>query len=162
VDVSLGESNGIELIKEVKTLHPDAKMLVLSMHDELLFAERAVRAGALGYVDKNQPTEVLLEAMRQALAGHVYLSPKMTDRVLHQMAAGNRQPEEDPIHDLSDRELQVFEMIGQGLITKQIAAKLELSTKTVETYRENIKLKLNLKNGTELTRRAVQWVLEQG
>lgn len=160
VDVSLGDSSGIELVRQLKEQHPQLKTLVLSMHDEELFAERAVRAGALGYVNKNQPTETLIQALRQVLDGKVYLTPRMTDRILNQMAGGKTEPGHDRLANLSNRELQVFEMIGHGLITKQIAAKLSLSAKTVETYREHIKDKLNLANATELTRRAVQWVLQ--
>jgi DNA-binding NarL/FixJ family response regulator len=160
VDVSMGDDSGIELVKLLKEKYPNLKTLVLSMHDEMLFAERAIRAGSLGYLNKSQPTETLIEAIRLVARGKVYLTPKMTDRILHQMAKGKAEPGHDPVSDLSDRELQVFEMIGQGFITKQIAGKLNLSAKTIETHREHIKEKLNLANATELTRRAVQWVLQ--
>jgi DNA-binding NarL/FixJ family response regulator len=162
IDVSLGDRGGIELIKELKSRYPELKMLVLSMHDESLFAERAVRAGALGYVNKNEPTDTLVSAMRQVLADQIFLSPRLTNRIVQRAASGSDQSATSPIESLSDRELEVFEMIGQGMITKQIAAKLNLSTKTIETYRENIKTKLKLGNSSELMRHAVQWVLEGG
>lgn len=162
VDISLGDGSGIELIKEIKSRWPDIKMLVSSMHDESLFAERAIRAGALGFVNKGESSEVFVDALRKVKDGKIFLSPRMTDYVLNQFASSNDEPNKSRIDSLSDRELEVFELIGRGMITKQIASKLELSPKTVETYREHIKMKLNLNNGTELTRHAVQWVLEQG
>ncbi len=131
------------------------------MHDETLFAERVLQAGAMGYLTKQEPPETLLGAIRQVLRGEVYLSPRMTSRLLHRVAAGGPS-QEDPIKSLSNREIEVYEMIGQGLTIQQIAARLHLSPKTVETHREKIKQKLNLKNSTELNRRAVQWVLEGG
>lgn len=162
VDISLGDGSGIELIKEVSSRSPGIKMLVSSMHDESLFAERAIRAGALGFVNKGENSEVFVEALRKIKDGKIYLSSRMTDHVLTQFVATQEEPRKSRIDSLSDRELEVFELIGRGMITKQIAARLELSPKTVETYREHIKMKLNLSNGTELTRHAVQWVLEQG
>lgn len=162
IDISLGDDNGIDLIKEIKNRRSQTKMLVLSMHDEMLFAERALRAGALGYVDKNQPTSDLMDAISDVLESRIHLSPRMTERVLRRMAAGGPPEEQSPLAQLSDRELQVFELIGKGLITKQIAARLGLSAKTIETYRENIKAKLNLHNSTELTREAVSWIIERG
>lgn len=162
IDVSLGDRSGLELIKDLKVRHPDLKMLVLSMHDESLFAERAVRAGALGYVNKNEPTETVIAAMRHVLEGRIFLSDKVTNQIVQRAASGGHQPVPSPIERLSDRELEVFQMIGEGMITKQIAAKLHLSTKTIETYRENIKTKLNLGNSSELMRHAVQWVLQGG
>lgn len=161
VDISLEDGNGIELIKDVKARYPEMRMLVSSMHEEGLFAERAVRAGAMGYINKGEPVEQFVEALKRVLAGKIYLSSRMTDRLLNMSVSHNESPVESPYEKLSDRELEVFEMIGNGLGTKQIAAKLQLSRKTVETYREHIKSKLNLANGTELTRHAVQWVLEQ-
>ena len=135
-------------------------MLVSSMHDEMLFAERVLRAGAMGYVTKQESPETLLGAIRQVLRGEVYLSARMTSRLLHRVAAG-APPQESPLQILSNRELEVFEMIGQGLTTLQIARRLELSPKTIETHREKIKKKLSLKNSAELSCRAVQWVLER-
>lgn len=161
VDISLEDGNGIELIKDLRARYPELKMLVSSMHEEGLFAERAVRAGAMGYVNKGEPVEKFVDALKRVLSGRLYLSQRMTDRLLNQAVSHTDEPAESPYNKLSDRELEVFEMIGNGLGTKQIAAKLQLSRKTVETYREHIKAKLNLNNGTELTRHAVQWVLEQ-
>jgi len=162
IDVSLGDGSGLELIKDLKSRDPEMKMLVLSMHDESLFAERAIRAGALGYVNKNEPTETVITAMRQVLTGRIFLSDRVTTQIVERTAASGDRSVPSPIETLSDRELEVFEMIGEGLITKQIAAKLHLSTKTIETYRENIKTKLHLGNSVELMRHAVQWVLEGG
>jgi DNA-binding NarL/FixJ family response regulator len=161
VDLTLKTGHGIELIETLKGRDPRLKMLVSSMHDEMLFAERVLRAGAMGYVSKQEPPDTLLRAVRQVLRGDVYLSPRMTSRMLHRVATGNAA-QEDPVHGLSNRELEVYEMIGQGLTIQQIAVRLHLSPKTVETHREKVKQKLNLKSSAELNRRAVQWVLERG
>jgi DNA-binding NarL/FixJ family response regulator len=159
VDLALKSGQGIELIELVKARYQGVKMLVSSVHDEMLFAERTLRAGALGYIAKEESTEHLVEAIHQVLRGEVYLSPRMSGRLLHHMIGG-KPPQEDPIARLSHRELEAFEMIGQGLTIQQIAEKLQLSPKTIETHREKIKEKLDLKNSAELSRRAVQWVLE--
>src|SRR5688500_977776 len=160
IDLSLKDGSGIELIKEIKARNEHARMLVSSMHDESLFAERVLRAGAKGYISKQEATGNIVEAARQVLDGRVYLSPRMSDQMLHRLVSAGEEADRSPIDSLSDRELEVFEMIGQGLTTRQLASKLDLSPKTVETYRENIKAKLNLPNGTALTRHAVQWLLE--
>ncbi len=159
IDISLKSGNGIELVKQIKAHNTGTKMLVSSMYDESLYAERALRAGAMGYINKEEVTDNIVDAIRQVLRGQIYLSGKMTDRVL-QRAAGGDWLEHSDVDALSDRELEVFQMIGQGLSTRQIAAKLHLSVKTIETHRDNIKSKLHLKSGTELTHRAVQWNLE--
>jgi DNA-binding NarL/FixJ family response regulator len=162
VDVSLQNGSGIELCKELVALQPDVKILVCSMHDETLFAERALRAGAKGYINKEEASEQLVAAIRRVLEGRVYLSERMTDRMLsRKLTNGRENSEKSSIELLSDRELEVFEQIGHGVTTRQIAEKLHLSPKTVETYRENIKVKLNLSNSAELSRHAVQWVLEK-
>lgn len=163
VDISLGKDNGLDLIREVRDRYPDARMLVHSMHDETMFAERVMRAGALGYVGKNEATQVLIDAIGRVFAGEVHLSPRMTKRILHR-AVGHEvtTSEEAPVKSLTDRELQVFEMIGRGLNTKQIATRLELSIKTIESHRENIKGKLGLVNAIELTRESLRWILESG
>jgi DNA-binding NarL/FixJ family response regulator len=158
LDISLKSGHGLELIDHIKANHPSVKMLVSSMHDELLFAERSLRAGALGYIPKQEATETLLDAIRQVLRGEIYLTARMANRLMHNIAG--KPAETDPIKTLSNREVEVFEMIGQGLTTQQIAGKLKLSAKTIETHREKIKGKLDLKNSAELNRRAVQWVLE--
>jgi len=161
VDMSLNESSGIELIEKIKADFPDVKTLAWSMFDEKMFAERALRAGAVGYVNKKEPIDSMVHAVREVLKGNVYLSPQMTSRLLHR-ACGEPVANGDPIHRLTNRELEVFQMLGQGMPTKQIGRKLELSPKTIEAHRENIKAKLDLKNAAELNRRAVQWVLENG
>jgi len=161
VDISLGDGNGLELTREIKTKWPETKVLVSSMHDEALFAERALRAGALGYVSKSDDVDTFIAALRRVLDGQVSLSARMTDRLLTRVVAGAGSPARSPMEALSNRELEVFELIGIGRSTKEIAALLDLSRKTVETYREHIKTKLNLRNGAELTRHAVQWVYER-
>jgi DNA-binding NarL/FixJ family response regulator len=162
VDLTLKSGHGIELIEKIKAADPRVKTLVSSMHDETLFAERVLQAGAMGYLTKQEPPETLVGAIRQVLRGEVYLSPRMTSRLLHRVASAGGPSRDDPMAGLSNREIQVYEMIGQGQTIQQIAARLHLSPKTVETHREKIKQKLNLKNSTELNRRAVQWVLEGG
>jgi DNA-binding NarL/FixJ family response regulator len=162
VDLSLKESSGLELIKRVKSRNSDAKMLVSSMFEESLYAERVLNAGALGYVHKQEGMERVIEAIRCVLSGRVWLSTAMSDRMLRRMSVSQQPPSQSPVHALSDRELEVFEQIGRGRATKDIAKQLHLSIKTVETHREKIKAKLGLKSGSELNRAAVQWVLEQG
>jgi DNA-binding NarL/FixJ family response regulator len=159
VDISLKSGHGIELIEQIKARHEYVRMLVSSVHDESLFAERALRAGAMGYVNKQEATQTVIEAIHQILRGEIFLSDDMANRLL-KTVVGGEPLEEDPIKTLSNREIEVFEMIGQALTTKQIAKKLHLSPKTVETHREKIKTKLNLASSTELTHRAMQWVME--
>jgi DNA-binding NarL/FixJ family response regulator len=161
VDMSLKESHGIELIGQVRASYPEVKMLVWSMFDETVFAERALRAGAMGYINKQQSIENMVDAIRQVLDGEVYLSSQMTNRFLRRVG-GRESLEEDPIRRLTDRELQIFEMIGQGMTTQRIARKLDISPKTVASHREKIKTKLDLNSAAELAQRAVQWVLENG
>jgi DNA-binding NarL/FixJ family response regulator len=161
VDLTLKTGHGLELIEKLRDRNPHIKTLVSSMHDETLFAERVLRAGAMGYISKQEPPEMLLRAIRQVLRGEMYLSPRMTSRLLHGVAKG-RSTSQDPVEGFSNREIEVFEMIGQGQTIQQIAMRLHLSPKTVETHREKVKQKLNLKSSAELNRRAVQWVLERG
>ncbi len=161
LDISLQRGNGIELTKCLKARHPNVKVLISSMHDESLFAERALRAGALGYINKQEATDKVVGAIRQVLDGQIYLSPEMTNHLLHRLGSQRDELLERPsLASLSDREWEVFELIGRGLSTRQIAKQLHLSIKTIETHREHIKEKLALTNGAELTRHAVQWVLE--
>ncbi len=161
IDVSLKEGNGLELTKDLVAMDPGCKILMCSIHDETLYAERALRAGAKGYVSKDAESQVLLAAMRRVLDGQLYLSKRMTDRMLVRVVGGNKDEWKiSPMESLSDRELEVFEEIGHGFTTRQIAHKLSLSPKTIETYRENLKQKLNLRNATELTQHAVKWMLE--
>jgi DNA-binding NarL/FixJ family response regulator len=161
VDLSLQGPSGLELIKQLRSQYPDMAVLVCSMHDEALFAERALRAGARGYVQKQEAADQVLTAVRRILGGHFYLSSAMTDRLLGTATGTGAGTEEDPVFRLTDRELEVFELLGQARGTRQIAEQLHLSPKTVESHRENIKRKLDLANHNELMRRAVQWVLER-
>jgi len=160
IDISLKQGHGLELIKRIRTRDKPIKMLVCSMHDEALFAERALRAGAMGYLNKEEATEKVIDAIREVLRGKVYLSADMTERLLGRAVKAGKPLARLSNESLSDRELAVFEMLGQGLTTGAIADKLQLSVKTIETYREHIKSKLDLKNSAELGRHAAQWVLE--
>ena len=162
VDLSLDEGSGIELIKQIKSRKPAIKMLVHSMHDERLFAERALRAGAMGYLNKQDSAEQIVDALRQIMRGRVYLSTAMANLVLNRVVRGKEEEADaSPVSRLSDRELEVFTLMGRGLTTRQIAKKLHLSPKTIETHREHIKDKLNISNNNQLVRHSVQWVLEQ-
>jgi DNA-binding NarL/FixJ family response regulator len=160
VDLSLAESNGLELIKHFKARYPSLGILVLSTHDESLYAERALRAGARGYVMKQAPTSEVMKAIRQVLAGELYLSDAIRTKLVHKQLHHGHQRGSD-VERLSDRELEVFEMIGHGHTTRQISSKLHLSVSTVETHRAHIKEKLRLTNAVELVRRAVEWVGDQ-
>lgn len=162
-ELSLQSGSGLALIKELAAINPSTKVCVFSAHEESLFAERALRCGAHGFVHKSSAPSELVNAIMRILDDRVYLSPQMTDRMLSRAIGGNGEAIDcSPIETLSDRELEVFEQIGRGVTTRQIAELLFLSPKTVETYRENIKVKLNLHNATELTQHAVKWVLENG
>jgi DNA-binding NarL/FixJ family response regulator len=160
IDLSLDGENGIDLIDYAKTRAPSVKILVYTAHDEETFAGRVLRAGGLGFINKREPISKVVEAIRQVLRGEVYLSPQMTKNLLHRAALGQTLDSE-PMSTLSDRELQVFQLIGEGLSTVQIADKLELSPKTIETHRKTIKQKLNILTSTQLSRRAFQWVMEK-
>jgi DNA-binding NarL/FixJ family response regulator len=159
IDVSLAEGSGLSLLKTLSAREDGVKCVVVSMHDEQLLAERCIESGASGYVNKQEATELLVEAVRRALSGRIYLSPAITQRLLSQKAAAGRTARGPGIEALSDRELEVFEMIGQGLSTRQIALQLHLSVKTVETHRENIKRKLALDSSLALIRQAMEWSL---
>jgi DNA-binding NarL/FixJ family response regulator len=156
-DISLKGSNGIELLKNIKVRYPRTLVLVLSMHDESLYAVRALRAGAAGYIMKQEATDKVLTAIRQVLSGEIYLSERMEKKMMHQLVGGRAARTGSPIEDLSDRELEVFGLIGQGHGTRQIAEELHLSIKTIESHRAHIKEKLNLRNATELVQHAIQW-----
>ena len=161
VDIGLKNGSGLELIKQLRACNNPVLILVASEHDEDLYAERVIRAGARGYITKQQATDNIVVALRQVLAGRIYLSQHMADRVLQRL--GNHEPPagRTPVEALSDRELEVFSLIGQGLSTGSIAAQLHLSTKTVGTHRENIKTKLQLKSSGDLMRHAVEWLRDQ-
>lgn len=160
VDISLKEGDGIDLIKRIHAESPAVRMLVLSMHDESLYAQRVLRAGASGYVSKQAPSGTILDAIRCVLDGKLYFSPQLAQRLLQRAASGRIQESESLVETLSDRELEIFEQIGRGLQTRQIAATLKLSPKTVHSYRERLKQKLNITTGGELTHQAVRWVLK--
>lgn len=158
VDISLAGTSGIELIKDLVSRHPILKVLVLSMHDESLYAERALRAGARGYVMKQEATEQVMAAIRQVLSGGVYLSGRMRDHLLFKVVRDLSAAGASDLDRLSNRELEVFQLIGEGRTTAQIGASLHLSVSTVETYRAHIKEKLRLQNATELVQHAVDWI----
>jgi len=157
-DITLKTSNGIELIKNVLALLPNLKILAMSMHDERVYAERALRAGAKGYVMKKEATEYLVPAIRTILGGGIYMSEQMQKNLLAGLLSQGKKEEADfPLDTLSDREIEVFQLIGNGFTTKEIALRLKLSPKTIDSYREHLKIKLNLKNGAELLRHAIRW-----
>lgn len=162
VDVTLKTTSGIELMKNLKALMPDMPVLMMSMHDESLFAERALRAGAKGYIMKLETGTAILAAIRRTLSGDLYLSEKMKERMLHRLVKAGTTEVVYSIDSLSDREMEVFQLIGNGYGTRQIAARLNLSVKTIDSYREHLKLKLRLDRGTELVRHAIQWVKSEG
>ena len=163
VDITLKEGYGLELVKQIHREHESLRVLVVSAHDEKLFAERVLLMGALGYVSKQEATEKLIEAIRCVLADEVYVSESIARRLLKRRVSGiSHGHDVDPISSLSDRELEAFQLIGQGMTTSQIAKQMHVSSKTVERYKENIKQKVGLANATELLQRATQWRLEGG
>ena len=161
LDVSLPDKNGLEVIKDIRAQKPDLAILVVSMHDEALYAERVLRAGARGYLMKQEGGKKLLAAMRQVLAGQISVSEKMSAQIL-EIFSGRRAESASPVERLSDREFEVFQLVGQGRSTREIAAHLHLSVKTVEVHRANIKVKLKLKSAVELVRHAVRWTEAEG
>ena len=162
VDLTLKDISGLELIKQMRVSYAHVPVLVLSMHDEKLYAERALNAGARGFIMKQEGAEKLVGAIRTVMRGEVYLSEVMASRLLGKFVGGRSPAEDSPLQKLSDRELEVFELIGRGEGTRQVSERLCISVKTVESHREHIKLKLNLKNATELVQRATQWVISEG
>ena len=159
IDISLKNSSGIELIKRIRDRQDAVRILVWSMYPESLYAERALRAGAQGYLNKGQATRHVLDAVRAILQGRVYVSGELADRLL-QRVVGQKPEEHSAISGLSDRELEAFQHIGEGMTTESIAQKMHVSPKTVETFRARIKEKLGISNLTELIQRATQWVVE--
>ncbi len=159
VDIELKSGNGIDLIKQIRVCEPAARIVVYSMHEERLYGERAHCAGANGYVNKQDPATTILKAIRRVLDRKMYCSDELVDRVLQRVQEGE-DIQQSPVESLSDRELEVFRLLGQGAGTREIANKLCLSTNTVNTYRERLKLKLNLDTGVELAHRATKWMLE--
>jgi len=162
VDISLPGMSGLELIKHLHLIKPGLGILVVSRHEETLYAERAIRAGARGYVMKLEAGDVIVDAVRRVLKGGIYVSEEINERLLMGIASGQHHLARSPLEVLSDRELEVFELTGRGLGTREIAERLHLSIKTVESYRARIKNKLNLNNAAELMQHAVQWVETDG
>jgi DNA-binding NarL/FixJ family response regulator len=150
--------SGLEFIKDLRAAHPEIPILVISMHDEAVYAERALRAGARGYIMKEAGGENLLGAIRQVLRGEVYVSHKMSARILEAVSSRRPRGSSSPIEQLTDREFEVFQLIGQGKGTREIAAELHLSPKTVDVHRSHLKEKLGLRDATALIRHAVRWV----
>jgi DNA-binding NarL/FixJ family response regulator len=161
LDISLKGPDGIELLKNIRATDPDLPVLVLSMHDEAIYAERALRARANGYIMKQEATEKVLVAVRRILSGEVYLSERMSNKMLQQYIGGTPNMIQSRIASLSDRELEVFRRIGEGRATREIAEELHLSVKTVETYQAHIKDKLALRSGRELIQHAIQWKINE-
>jgi DNA-binding NarL/FixJ family response regulator len=161
VDISLRGNNGLELIKNIKALKHNLPILVFSMHDETVYAQRALRAGARAYVMKQESADKIVTAIRRIMSGDIYVSNRVADQVLHQLVNGSGDPGGSPVDRLSDRELEVIQLIGRGLSTREIASSLNLSVKTIESHRAHIKEKLNLRNATELVQFSVQWVEQE-
>lgn len=161
-DISLPDRNGLELIKDALALQPELKILAISMHDEAFYAERVLRAGARGYIMKLEGGQRIAAAIKQVLEGRVYVSDKISAKILNQFSGRRPDSGKSPVGGLSDREFEVFQLIGGGRSTREIAEQLHLSVKTVEVHRLNIKNKLALKTSAELIREAVRWVESQG
>lgn len=161
LDISLNGPDGLELLKSIRAAEPDLPVLILSMHDEAIYAERALRARANGYIMKHEATEKVLVAVRRILNGEIYLSDRMSNKMLQQYIGGGSSMLQSRIAALSDRELEVFRMIGEGRATREIADELRLSIKTVETYQAHIKEKLGLRSGRELIQHAIQWKINE-
>ena len=163
LDISIKGDNGIEVTKALRESHPDLPVLILSMHDEKLYAERALGAGARGYVMKQEAPGTVLTAIRKVLEGTIYVSDSMTSRIIRDMmlTGMDKGKYRSGVKKLSDRELEIYELIGSGMTTRAIADKLNVSVKTVETHRDNIKSKLNIDTNTELIRRSMLWMLDE-
>jgi DNA-binding NarL/FixJ family response regulator len=162
VDISLNDAHGLDLVQNVRSQYPDVRMIVFSMYDENVYAERAIRAGAAGYLMKSEPTKNIVEAIRSAHEGEVYLSRKMSSRILNKVAMGRTSEPSFAIDELTDREMAVFQMLGQGYSVQEIQDRLSLSRKTIETYRRRAKEKLGFDTVSELLQYAVQWTYGQG
>lgn len=161
IDLSLKDSSGLELIKDLQIRCPDVGILVLSMRDKDIYAERALRAGARGYVSKDEGWPALLSGIRNILAGQIYVSEAVAGTLMKKLVGGSSRKVAAPIDDLTDRELEVFELIGTGESTRDIARKLHISTKTVDSHREHIKGKLHLRSGADLVKHAIEWTHSQ-
>ncbi len=161
VDISLNGPDGLDLLKNIRARDPNLPVLILSMLDESMYAERALRAGASGYIMKQEATERVLVAIRRILGGDIYVSDRLASRMLHRLVGGGQGEQRSPIANLTDRELEVFRLIGEGHGTRQIAEELHISVKTVESYQAHIKEKLSLRNARELVQRAIQWIADK-
>ncbi len=161
VDISLNGPDGLDLLKTIRTKDPGLPVLILSMHDESIYAERALRAGANGYIMKQEATERVLVALRRILNREIYVSDRVADKMLRQYVGASNPPSRSPLEDLSDRELEVLRLIGEGHSTRQIAEKLHLSIKTVESYQGHLKDKLGLKNSRELLQYAIECAMRE-
>ncbi len=161
-DITMPGKSGLELIKDVETLHPGLSILIVSMHEEAFYAERVLRAGGRGYVMKQEGGKKLMEAIRTVLDGKVYVSEKMSANILNLFGNRRNDPAASPVQTLTDREFEVFQLLGRGLSTVQIAQRLNLSPKTVEVHRTNAKTKLKMKTAAELLRYAVRWLESEG
>lgn len=159
LDISLSGPDGLEVLKEIRMKTSSLPVLILSMHDESIYAERAMRAGANGYIMKQEATEKVLVAIRRILQGEMYLSDRLTSTMLQQYVRGAGTPKKSPLVNLTDRELEVFRLIGEGHGTRQIAEELHLSVKTIESYQAHIKEKLALRNARELLQHAIEWTM---
>jgi DNA-binding NarL/FixJ family response regulator len=157
VDISLNGPDGLDLLKDIRTRYPELPVLILSMHDESVYAERALRAGAQGYIMKQEATEKVLVALRRILSGEIYVSERIANRMLQRYIGGPSAGRPSTIADLTDRELEVFRLIGEGHSTRQIAEELHISVKTVESYQAHNKEKLSLRSARELVQHAIQW-----
>jgi DNA-binding NarL/FixJ family response regulator len=161
-DLTMGDRGGLEFIKDLQAAGQSPPVLVVSMHDEAIYAERVLRAGARGYIMKEAGGESLLHAIRQVLRGEIYVSPKLAAGLLENLSSRRPRGSDSPIKQLTDREFEIFQLIGQGKSTRDISEQLHLSPKTVDVHRANIKTKLELKDATALVRHAVRWVETQG
>jgi DNA-binding NarL/FixJ family response regulator len=161
VDISLNGPDGLDLLKNLRTTHPNLPVLILSMHDESIYAERALRAGANGYIMKQEATGKVLVAVRRILNGEIYVSDRIANNMLKHYITGSGTLRNSSIADLSDRELEVFRLIGEGHGSRQIAEELHLSIKTVESYQAHIKEKLSLRSARELMQHAIQWNMDE-
>lgn len=159
LDISLSGPDGLDVLKEIRMKTSTLPVLILSMHDESIYAERAMRAGANGYIMKQEATEKVLVAIRRILQGDVYLSDRLTSTMLQQYMRGDSNAKKSPLVNLTDRELEVFRLIGEGHGTRQIAEELHLSVKTIESYQAHIKEKLALRNARELVQHAIEWTV---
>jgi len=161
VDISLNGPDGLDLLKDIRMRHPDLPVLILSMHDESIYAERALRAGAQGYIMKQEATEKVLVALRRILSHEIYVSERIANRMLQRYIGSPGADRPSSVADLTDRELEVFRLIGEGHSTRQIAEELHISVKTFESYQAHIKEKLSLRSARELVQHAIQWTISE-